>query len=103
LRLSNSENFAEVCLCQVKAANFPDAATDSLEVRSKLNILLDYITYGSVLFTLRIRVAQLTFLIAWGRLRRQLSQMAPLAGIVRFDRNGRVSQACSVRMPHPES
>jgi len=48
LRLSNTENLAEFCLCQVKTANFADAATDSIEVKSKLNILLDYITCSSV-------------------------------------------------------
>jgi hypothetical protein len=88
LRLSDSEYLAEVCLCQIKTANFADAATDSLEVRSKLNILLDYITYDSVLFSVRIATPNANFLIACGRLRRQLSQMAPMAALYALDGNG---------------
>jgi hypothetical protein len=101
LRLSNTENLAEVCLCQVKTANFADAATDFLEVRSKLNILLDYITYSSVLFFMRITRARFQLSYRMWAVAKAIVTNGTDAGLYALDGNGGANDA--LWMPRPGS
>jgi len=50
--LTDTEDFAELRLSKIKSPNFPDSVSDGLEVKPRLNILLDYITYSSLLFSM---------------------------------------------------
>jgi hypothetical protein len=52
LRLSDAQDFAELRLSQIEATNFPDPPSDGLQVKYEFNILLDCITFGSLLFSM---------------------------------------------------